>query len=188
VAAVAYFRRIKFARRGCALADQFVIDRGIDGHSAFCAITLAGAAGHALRPIEQQRPKASMMIEAMMPRPGAAKGVVPKNGIGIAFWIDGVPGNADMVKVEVPSTIAAGTKRSAIAAARNNVCAMGTSTKKATIAPASTTASMAWRSPNVLVMKARRSRRNRCRPSACQTRRQAEITERTAPESARRCP
>ena len=44
----------------------------------------------------------------MMPRPGAAKGVVPKNGIGIAFWIDGVPGRADMVKVEVPSTIAAG--------------------------------------------------------------------------------
>ena len=30
-------------------------------------------------------PKASMMTEAMMPRPGAANGVVPKNGIGIAF-------------------------------------------------------------------------------------------------------
>ena len=27
-----------------------------------------------------------------MPRPGAANGVVPKNGIGIAFWIAGVPG------------------------------------------------------------------------------------------------
>jgi hypothetical protein len=27
--------------------------------------------------------------------------VVPKNGIGIAFWIAGVPGSADMVNVEV---------------------------------------------------------------------------------------
>ena len=28
-----------------------------------------------------------MISAAMMPRPGAANGVVPKNGIGIAFWI-----------------------------------------------------------------------------------------------------
>ncbi len=73
-----------------------------------------------------------MMIEAMMPSPGAANGVVPKNGIGMAFWIDGVPGNADIVKVEVPSTIAAGISRRGIAAARNSVCAMGASTKNAT--------------------------------------------------------
>ena len=33
-----------------------------------------------------------MIAEAMMPSPGAANGVVPKNGIGIAFWIAGVPG------------------------------------------------------------------------------------------------
>ena len=31
-----------------------------------------------------------------MPRPGAANGDVPKNGIGIAVWIAGVPGSADM--------------------------------------------------------------------------------------------
>jgi hypothetical protein len=37
--------------------------------------------------------------------------VVPKNGIGIAFWIAGVPGSADIVKVDVPSAIAAGIKR-----------------------------------------------------------------------------
>ena len=67
-----------------------------------------------------------------MPRPGAANGVVPKNGIGIAFWIEGVPGSADMVKVEVPSTIAAGISRPGIPAARNSVCAIGASTKKAT--------------------------------------------------------
>ena len=47
----------------------------------------------------------------MRPSPGAAKGVVPKNGIGIAFWIAGVPGSADMVKVVVPSATAAGISR-----------------------------------------------------------------------------
>ena len=52
-----------------------------------------------------------MITEAMMPNPGAAKGVVPKNGIGMAFWIAGVPGSADMVKVEVPSATAAGISR-----------------------------------------------------------------------------
>ena len=67
-----------------------------------------------------------------MPRPGAAKGVVPKKGIGIAFWIDGVPGRADMVKVEVPSTIAAGIRRRGMPAARNTSCAIGASTKNAT--------------------------------------------------------
>ena len=56
----------------------------------------------------------------MIPSPGAANGVVPKKGIGIAFWIAGVPGRADMVKVVVPSAIAAGISRLGIAAARNN--------------------------------------------------------------------
>jgi len=55
-----------------------------------------------------------------MPRPGAAKGVVLKNGIGIAFWIDEVPGKADMVNVDIPSTIAAGISRRGMAAARNS--------------------------------------------------------------------
>ncbi len=73
-----------------------------------------------------------MMAEATMPRPGAANGVVPKNGIGMAFWIDGVPGNADMVKVDVPSTIAAGISRRGMPAAQNNACAIGARTKKAT--------------------------------------------------------
>ena len=73
-----------------------------------------------------------MTTEAMTPRPGAANGVVPKNGIGIAFWIAGVPGNADMVKVEVPSAIAAGISRRGIAAERNNASAIGASTKNAT--------------------------------------------------------
>ncbi len=77
-------------------------------------------------------PNASMIIEASTPSPGAAKGVVPKNGIGIVFWIDGVPGIADMVKVEVPSMIAAGIRRRGISALRNRSCAIGAMTKKAT--------------------------------------------------------
>jgi hypothetical protein len=39
--------------------------------------------------------------------------LVPKNGIGMAFWIEGVPGSADMVKVDVPRAIAAGINRRA---------------------------------------------------------------------------
>ena len=71
-----------------------------------------------------------MIAAAMMPRPGAANGVVPKNGIGIAFWIAGVPGSADIVKVEVPRKIAAGIKRLGMLAPRDRARAMGTSTKK----------------------------------------------------------
>ncbi len=68
----------------------------------------------------------------MMPRPGAANGVVPKNGIGIAFCTAGVPGKAVIVKVMEPSAIAAGISRRGISASRNSVIAIGPSTKKAT--------------------------------------------------------
>ena len=73
-----------------------------------------------------------MIAEAMMPRPGAANGVVPKNGIGIAFWMAGVPGSADIVKVDVPKATVAGISRLGIAAVRNRACAIGTRTKIAT--------------------------------------------------------
>jgi len=62
---------------------------------------------------------ASMMAEATMPRPGPAKGVVPKKGIGMVFGIAGEPGIADMVKVEVPTTIAAASAGRGMSAARN---------------------------------------------------------------------
>ena len=98
-----------------------------------------------------------MMAVATRPRPGAANGVVPKNGIGIAFWIAGVPGNADIVNVIVPSAIAAGINRLGMSAARNSACPIGTSTKNATnrltppyvtAVPASTTASTARLGPS----------------------------------------
>ena len=73
-----------------------------------------------------------MTAEAMIPRPGAAKVVVPKKGMGMVFGMAGVPGRADMVKVELPSMIAAGISRRGMSAARNSPAAMGASTKKAT--------------------------------------------------------
>jgi hypothetical protein len=42
--------------------------------------------------------------------------VVPKYGIGMVFWIAGMPGNAVMVKVNTPSAIVAGISRSDSAA------------------------------------------------------------------------
>ena len=73
-----------------------------------------------------------MMIDASTPSPGAANGVVPKKGMGMVFWIDGVPGIADMVKVAVPSMMAAGINRLGMPALRNRFCAIGAITKKAT--------------------------------------------------------
>ena len=104
--------RIELARGGGALAHHLVVRRGIDA-----APMLPRQSPRPMRRavasarLSHHRPKPSMMIDATMPRPGAANGVVPKNGIGIAFWIDGVPGKADMVKVEVPSMMAAGISR-----------------------------------------------------------------------------
>lgn len=68
-----------------------------------------------------------MTADAMMPSPGAANGVVPKNGIGMAFWMAGVPGMADMVKVEVPSAMAAGISRRGTPASRNSAIPIGAS-------------------------------------------------------------
>ena len=73
-----------------------------------------------------------MIAEAIIPRPGAANGVVPKNGIGMAFWIAGVPGKADIVKVDVPKAMAAGINRLGSSAVRNRACAIGTRTQNAT--------------------------------------------------------
>jgi len=73
-----------------------------------------------------------MIAEATIPSPGAANGVVPKNGIGIAFWIAGVPGRALIVKVIVPSATVAGRSRLGMSAARNSAWPIGTMTKIAT--------------------------------------------------------
>jgi len=52
-----------------------------------------------------------MMTPPTKPSPGAANGVVPKYGIGMAFWIAGDPGSAVMVKVNAPSAIVPGISR-----------------------------------------------------------------------------
>ncbi len=66
-----------------------------------------------------------MISAASSPKPGAANGVVPKNGIGIAFWIAGVPGSAVIVKVNAPSAIVAGISRFGMSASRNRLAAIG---------------------------------------------------------------
>ncbi len=66
-----------------------------------------------------------MIAPASVPRIGAANGVVPKNGIGIAFWIAGVPGSAVMVKVNEPRAIAPGISRFGTSARRNSATAIG---------------------------------------------------------------
>ena len=66
-----------------------------------------------------------MISPARVPSSGAAKTLVPKNGIGMAFWIAGVPGNAVIVKVNDPNAIAAGSNRLGTSALRNNALAIG---------------------------------------------------------------
>ena len=66
-----------------------------------------------------------MMRPAITPRPGAANAVVPKYGIGIAFWIAGVPGKAVIVNVKAPSAMAAGIRRFGMSAVRNSAAAIG---------------------------------------------------------------
>ncbi len=73
-----------------------------------------------------------MISPVMMPSPGAAKGEVPKNGIGMAFWMAGVPGRAVMVKVKAPRAMVPGISRLGRSALRNSAAAMGNTAKATT--------------------------------------------------------
>ncbi|MOA44002.1 hypothetical protein D3C78_1662230 [compost metagenome] len=66
-----------------------------------------------------------MISPAISPRPGAAKASVPKKGLGIAFWIAGVPGSAVMVKVKAPRAMAPGISRLGMPASRNSAAPIG---------------------------------------------------------------
>jgi len=79
-AAVMDFRGIEFARGGWrAWRTVFVFGSFIDGNGRGEAKALALCAGRHVRRVPTTTgPKASMIAEAMMPRPGAANGVVPK--------------------------------------------------------------------------------------------------------------
>ena len=68
----------------------------------------------------------------VMPMTGAAKVEVPKNWPGMMFWIWGVPGIAVIVKVRMPTPIAAGMRRRGRSAARNSSLASGNITNTAT--------------------------------------------------------
>ena len=58
--------------------------------------------------------------------------MVPKNGIGMAFWIAGVPGRADIVKVKAPSARLPGIRRLGMSASRNRAAATGKMAKATT--------------------------------------------------------
>jgi hypothetical protein len=64
-------------------------------------------------------PKTTMMTDAMILSPGAAKVVVPKYGIGMALLTEGVPGITDMVNVNAPRPTVAGNNRRGRFAALN---------------------------------------------------------------------
>ena len=121
--------RIELARRRRMLANLLVDD---GGGVRIAAVPLAGLACGRFGAAEPPHAERQVMIDAMMPSPGAAKVVVPKYGIGMALLIEGDPGSADMVNVNAPRQIVAGIRRRGIFAARNIFCAIGTSTKKAT--------------------------------------------------------
>jgi len=70
-------------------------------------------------------PAAKMHTEAMRPKPGAANTLVPKYGMGIAFWIAGEPGSAVIVKVNEPSAMVAGISRLGMLADSNRLRAIG---------------------------------------------------------------
>ena len=73
-----------------------------------------------------------MITPAMTPRPGAAKASVWKNGIGMAFWIAGEPGSADIVKVKEPRAMVAGIRRFGRLPSRNIWMATGNTAKATT--------------------------------------------------------
>jgi len=131
VRAVLELGRIEFACGGGALAEHLVVGDLVDPGRRPVAELLTGTPGGRLRAAEP--PQAESEHDGggddAEPRRGERCGAEERHG---AFWIAGVPGKADMVKVEVPSAIAAGIRRRGMAAARNSACAIGASTKNAT--------------------------------------------------------
>jgi len=65
----------------------------------------------------------------MLPTPGAVNASVPKNVMGMAFWIEGVPGMPLSVKVAPPSSTAAGMKRLGVLELRRMATATGYAAK-----------------------------------------------------------
>jgi hypothetical protein len=116
-------RWVELAGRGGAFAKNIIVDEAFRRRWGAFSETFPRGSRRASSRCNHHKPKPSMIADARAPRPGAAKGVVPKKGIGIAFCMDGVPVSADMVKVDVPSTIAAGIRRRGIPEAWNTRCA-----------------------------------------------------------------
>ncbi|MNT94876.1 hypothetical protein D3C72_2366460 [compost metagenome] len=70
-------------------------------------------------------PTASTNTLPSVPSTGAAQVSVPKNVVGMMFWICGVPGSASMVKLKPPTPSVAGIKRLGMLLWRNISAANG---------------------------------------------------------------
>ena len=66
-----------------------------------------------------------MNTPPIVPSSGAAQVVVPKNVVGMMFWICGVPGNESIVNVNAPSAIVPGISRFGMPPRRNISAANG---------------------------------------------------------------
>src|SRR5699024_1615216 len=101
-------------------AEDGIRDRNVTGVQT-CAL-----------PISNHHPPIIIIIKANnIPIKPPAVGFVPKNSVGIIFWISGDPG-AIIVKDIDPKTSAAGIKRWGKSAARNNDTAIGYTAKPTT--------------------------------------------------------
>ena len=70
-------------------------------------------------------PNAKISTEPSVPSTGAAQESVPKNAVGMMFWICGVPGRASMVNENAPRATVAGISRLGIPLWRNSSAAKG---------------------------------------------------------------
>jgi hypothetical protein len=91
--AVADFGGIELADGGCALAYHRIVRRRFDRHRIIPAEAFASRPGRGFNALQPPQAESEHDDRGMMPRPGAANGVVLKNGIGIAFWDCGRPGH-----------------------------------------------------------------------------------------------
>lgn len=75
---------VQLASRGGTLAHDLIVRGGIGRDRYVCPITLAQVASPGLGSSQPPQAEAEHN-DRRMPSPGAASGVVPKNGIGMAF-------------------------------------------------------------------------------------------------------
>jgi len=123
---------VKLASGRRALAHRLVLGCGVGGAGECCAKPLSFATGSRDGPAQPPHAKTGHDGRGDDAQTRRRQRCRAEERIGIAFWIAGVPGSADIVKVDVPKNTVAGINRLGICAARNKSCAIGANTKTAT--------------------------------------------------------